>query len=204
MIVAALIPLLVDDKLGAGRPPFGEKFVFVELPMVAFVADTQRKRVAATPFTNLCLVAQVAVEASSSYCFGSSPRLYRTRELRPASCTSRIRAQRDIDDDETRWLSARAVSTRLKSSRTIFSVVERIRKNRKPEPRAPGNMQQRVLNKLRGDYSRNRRQRPAHQRPVCATGRWAEAAVDPKSDLTVDQASADGSAACTGGTLTLE
>lgn len=63
MTVAALVPLLIEDKFGAGRPPFSDKFVFGELPVVAVVADTQRKPVAATPFTNLSLVAQVAVEA---------------------------------------------------------------------------------------------------------------------------------------------
>ena len=63
MAMVALVPLLVDDKFGAGRPPFADEFIFGELPMMAFVADTQRKPVAATPFTNLYFVAQVAVEA---------------------------------------------------------------------------------------------------------------------------------------------
>jgi hypothetical protein len=45
--------LLVDDKFGAERPPFGDEFVFGELPVVPFIADAQRKPVAATPFTNL-------------------------------------------------------------------------------------------------------------------------------------------------------
>lgn len=116
MTVAALTPLLVDDKFGAGRPPFGEKFVFVELPMVAFVADTQRKPVAATPFTNLCVVAQVAVEPPSVPLLWilAAPVWYQ-RAAPSERCTSGIRVLRDIDDDETRWVSARAASTHPKS-----------------------------------------------------------------------------------------
>jgi hypothetical protein len=41
MTVAALIPLLVEDKFGAGWPPFGGEFVFGELPMVTFVSRTR-------------------------------------------------------------------------------------------------------------------------------------------------------------------
>lgn len=65
MTVAALVPLFIEDKFGAGRPPFGDKLVFGELPMMAFVADTQGKPVAATPFTHMCFVVQVAVEPPS-------------------------------------------------------------------------------------------------------------------------------------------
>src|SRR3972149_3316939 len=63
MTVAAPVPLLVEDKFGAGRPPFGDKFVFRELPMVTFVGNTEGEVVLAAPFTNLYLVVQVAVES---------------------------------------------------------------------------------------------------------------------------------------------
>jgi len=57
MTVAALVPLLVEDKFGAGRPPFGSKFFLRELPVVALVGNMEGEVVLAAPFTNLCLVA---------------------------------------------------------------------------------------------------------------------------------------------------
>ena len=63
MTVAAFVPLLVEDKFRARRPPLDDELVFGKLPVVAFVADTQIKPARAAPLTNLCFVAQVAVEA---------------------------------------------------------------------------------------------------------------------------------------------
>ena len=65
MTVAALVPLLIEDEFGAGRPPFGEKILFCQLPVVAVVGDTEIKSARATPLTNLCFIAQIAVEAPS-------------------------------------------------------------------------------------------------------------------------------------------
>ena len=63
MTVAAFVPLLVKDKFGARRPPFGEKILFCELPVVTVVGDTEIKSARAAPLTNFCFVTQIAVEA---------------------------------------------------------------------------------------------------------------------------------------------
>ena len=71
-------PLLVDHKFSAGRPPFGNKFFFGQLPVVAFVAtDAQRKLIAADTIHEPVLrSAKVAAEAQACRCIGSSPGLY--------------------------------------------------------------------------------------------------------------------------------
>lgn len=62
MTMIALVPLLVEDEFGAGGPPFGNKLVFGELPMVTFIGDANGKPMFATPLTNLWLVTQIAME----------------------------------------------------------------------------------------------------------------------------------------------
>ena len=63
MTVGTPVPLLVEDEFRTRRPPFGDKLVFGELPVVALVADSQTKAMLAAPLASLCLVVQIAVEA---------------------------------------------------------------------------------------------------------------------------------------------
>jgi hypothetical protein len=51
----ALMPSLIDDQLGAGRPPFRKKTALPKLPVVPAVGDAQRVAVRVTPISDLLL-----------------------------------------------------------------------------------------------------------------------------------------------------
>ena len=134
MTVAALAPLLVEDKFGAGRPPFGEKFFFCELPVVALVGNTEGEVVLAAPFTNLCLVTQVAVE---------SPRVALHRRFaapirHQRAAPSAFHVRNSGPARHTRSRDAMGISARRLTASEILTyylrVIERISKNRKPDP----------------------------------------------------------------------
>lgn len=96
MTVAALVPLLVEDKFGARRPPFGQKFFLCELPVMAarwlFGAQSRELDTIHEPLLR-----------SASCCGGAAcgaPSALRRAYTAPESCAQRV-SRREFGSCET-------------------------------------------------------------------------------------------------------